>query len=130
MSAYHFKYFQNIQFKNQGIAPTPPDLPTLKAYPTPGVGGRFEIFSLKWRERMNLKVPGAILPLGCAILSTRAITVRGGWYNTPLGELGLNMFIKIICHICKLFSGSKRCLLLYRTKTTKYSFCKHQTVLG
>ena len=89
MSAYHFKYFQNIQFKNHGIAPTPPDLPTLKAYPTPGVGGRFEIFSLKWRERMNLKVPGAILPLGCAILSTRAITVRGGWYNPPLGELGL-----------------------------------------
>ena len=26
---------------------------------------------------MNLKVPGAILPLGCAILSTRAKTVRG-----------------------------------------------------
>ena len=25
----------------------PPDLPTLKAYPTPGVGGRFGIFSLK-----------------------------------------------------------------------------------
>ena len=67
----------------------PPDLPTLKAYPTPGVGGRFKIFSLKWRERMNLKVPGAILPFGCAILSTRAITVRGGWYNPPLGELGL-----------------------------------------
>ena len=84
MSAYQFKYFQNIQFRNHGIAPTPPDLPTLKAYPTPGVGGRFEIFSLKWRERMNLKVPGAILPLGCAILSTRAITVRGGWYNPPL----------------------------------------------
>ena len=38
---------------------------------------------------MNLKVPGAILPLGCAILSTRAKTVRGGWYNPPLGELGL-----------------------------------------
>ena len=35
------------------------------------------INSLKWRERMNLKVPGAILPLGCAILSTRAKTVRG-----------------------------------------------------
>ena len=30
---------------------------------------------------MNLKVPGAILPLGCAILSTRAKTVRGGWYK-------------------------------------------------
>ena len=39
---------------------------------------------------MNLKVPGAILHLGCAILSTRAKTVRGvGWYNPPLGELGL-----------------------------------------
>ena len=25
----------------------PPHLPTLKAYPTPGVGGRFGIFSLK-----------------------------------------------------------------------------------
>ena len=38
--------FKIIQFKNLGIA-QPPDLPTLKAYPTPGVGGRFEIFSLK-----------------------------------------------------------------------------------
>ena len=37
---------------------------------------------------MNLKVPGAILPLGCAILSTRAKPL-GGWYNPPLGELGL-----------------------------------------
>ena len=61
----------------------PPDLPTLKAYPTPGVGGRFGIFSLKWRERMNLKVPGAILPLGSAILSTRAKTIRGVG-TTPL----------------------------------------------
>ena len=32
---------------------------------------------------MKLKVPGAILPFGCAILSTKAITVRGGWYNPP-----------------------------------------------
>ena len=38
---------------------------------------------------MNLKVPGAILPLGCAILSTRAKTVRGVG-TTPLGELGLS----------------------------------------
>ena len=37
---------------------------------------------------MNLKVPGAILPLGCAILSTRAKTV-GGLVQPPLGELGL-----------------------------------------
>ena len=90
MSAYHFKYFQNIQFKNHGIAPTPPDLPTLKAFPTPGVGGRLGIVSLKWRERMNLKVTGAILPLGCAILSTRAKTVRGV-VQPPLGELGLTV---------------------------------------
>ena len=71
--------FKIIQFKNHGIAPTPPppDLPTLKAYLTPGVGGRFKMFSLKWRERMNLKVPGTILPLGCTILSTRAKTVWG-----------------------------------------------------
>ena len=38
---------------------------------------------------MNLKVPGAILPLGCAILSTRAKTVRGVGTTPPLGELGL-----------------------------------------
>ena len=38
---------------------------------------------------MNLKVPGAILPLGCAILSTRAKTVGGGLVQPPLGELGL-----------------------------------------
>ena len=31
---------------------------------------------------MNLKVPGVILPLGCAILSTRAKTV-GGVVATP-----------------------------------------------
>ena len=34
---------------------------------------------------MNLKVTGAILPLGCAILSTRAKTVRGV-VATPLGD--------------------------------------------
>ena len=38
---------------------------------------------------MNLKVPGAILPLGWAILSTRAKTVWGV-VATPFGELGLN----------------------------------------
>ena len=39
--------FKIIQFKNHGIAHPPPHLPTLKAYPTPGVGGRFKILSLK-----------------------------------------------------------------------------------
>ena len=40
--------FKIIQFKTHGIAPTPPPhLPTLKTYPTPGLGGRFGIYSLK-----------------------------------------------------------------------------------
>ena len=36
--------FKIIQFKNHRIAPTPPDPPTLKTYPTPGVGGRLDFF--------------------------------------------------------------------------------------
>ena len=133
MSAYHFKYFQNIQFKNHGIAPTPPDLPTLKAYPTPGVSGRFEIFSLKWRERMNLKVPGAISPLGFAILSTRAITVRGGLVQPPpLGELGLKpadvkLFpackYKTVCGI--LFPFWSTSLLILCNQIFDSVVCKH-----
>ena len=47
--------FKIIQFKSQGIAPTPPDLPTLKAYPTPGVGGRFDFFSLKMKGKDELE---------------------------------------------------------------------------
>ena len=46
---------------------------------------------------MNLKVPGAILPLGCAILSTRAKTVRGVG-TTPLGELGLILSFILLIH--------------------------------
>ena len=42
---------------------------------------------------MNLKVPGAILPLGCAILSTRAKTVRGVG-TTPLRRTRVNMKLK------------------------------------
>ena len=79
--------FEMSNSKVMGSHQPPPHLPTLKAYPTPGVGGRFGIFSLKWRERMNLKVPGATLPLGCAILNTRARTVRGVGTTPPLGEL-------------------------------------------
>ena len=92
--------FKIFQFKNHRIAPTPPHLPTLKAYPTPGVGGRFEIFSLKWRKRTNLKVPGAILPLGCAILNTRAKTVREV-VATPFGELGLMKTCLVIAYTIK-----------------------------
>ena len=85
--------FKISNSKIMGSHQPPPDLPTLKAYPTPGVGGRFEIFSLKWRERMNLKVPGAILPFGCAILSTRAITVRGGPNPPPMGFFGVKNMV-------------------------------------
>ena len=38
---------------------------------------------------MNLKVPGTILPLGCAILSTREKTVRGVG-TTPLRRTRVN----------------------------------------
>ena len=72
----------------------PPWPPNFETYPTPGVGGRFGIFSPKWRERMNLKVPRAILPLGCAILSTRAKTVRGVG-TTPLRRTRVNSDILI-----------------------------------
>ena len=47
--------FKIIQFKNHGIAPTPPDLPTLKAYPTLGVGGRFGIFFAKMMGKDELE---------------------------------------------------------------------------
>ena len=84
--------FKISNLKITGSDQTPPPyLPTLKAYPTPGVGGRFGIFSLKWRERMNLKVPGAILPFGCAILSTRAKTVRG-LVQPPLRRTRVKLF--------------------------------------
>ena len=122
--------FSKYPIKKSRDRTNPPDLPTLKAYPTPGVGGRFGIFSLKWRGRMNLKVPLAILPLGCTILSTRAKTVRGVG-TTPLGELGLTAHnwqkwksIFLTCHwhkICRVEAvGLKR---LIKLKT--YNFCKY-----
>ena len=46
-SAYYFKYFQNNPIKKSRDRTNPPDLPTLKAYPTPSVAGRFYILSLK-----------------------------------------------------------------------------------
>ena len=39
--------FKITEFNFRGVTPTPPYLPTLKAYPTPMEGGRFEIFLLK-----------------------------------------------------------------------------------
>ena len=57
---------------------------------------------------MNLKVTGAILPLGCAILSTRAKTVRGVG-TTPLGELGLiNPRLTKLFFVTRLTKGGCR----------------------
>ena len=39
--------FKNNQISKSRDYTNPPDLPTLKAYPTLGGGGRFELFSLK-----------------------------------------------------------------------------------
>ena len=48
---------------------------------------------------MNLKVPGAVLPLGCAILSTRAKTVRGVG-TTPLRRTSVKILHKWVSYIC------------------------------
>ena len=39
--------FQNNKILKSQDNTNPSDLPTLKAYPTPGGGGRFEFFTLK-----------------------------------------------------------------------------------
>ena len=39
--------FSKYRIQKSRDRTNPPDLPTLKAYPTPGVGGRFGICSLK-----------------------------------------------------------------------------------
>ena len=41
-------------FENHGIAQPPPNLTTLKAYLTPGVGGRFRFFFAKRRRKDEL----------------------------------------------------------------------------
>ena len=52
---------------------------------------------------MTLKVPGATLPLGCAILSTRARTVRGVG-TTPLRRTRVNQLHDInIMHILMVY---------------------------
>ena len=46
--------FKIIQFKNHGNAPTPPHLPTLKAYPTPGLGGSSKFFAkMKGKDELE-----------------------------------------------------------------------------
>ena len=44
---------------------------------------------------MNLKIPGVILPLGCAILSTRAKTVRGVG-TAPLRRTRVNVLFGFV----------------------------------
>ena len=60
---------------------------------------------------MNLKVPGAILPLGCAILSTRAITVRGVG-TTPLRRTRVNVYQLFFCILNNVMLCSY-CILVY-----------------
>ena len=51
---------------------------------------------------MNLKVPGAILPLGCVILSTRVKTA--GWLvQLFLGELGLSTKDLCLSELVQIF---------------------------
>ena len=71
-SSYHLKYFQNNQILESRVYTNP--FPVWKLTLPPG-NRRFKIFPLKWGERMKLKVPGAILPLGCVFLSSGAKTV-------------------------------------------------------
>ena len=67
----------------------PPDLPTLKAYPTPGVGGRFGI----WRENegkgWTWRYPEQFYPLAVRFWAPVRKPL-GGLVQPPLGELGLN----------------------------------------
>ena len=44
---------------------------------------------------MNLKVPGTILPLGCAILSTRAKPL-GGLAQPPLRRTRVKLWVKTV----------------------------------
>ena len=53
VSAYHFKYFQNNPIQKSRDRTNAPYLPTLNAYSTPGVGGRFIILSLKWKVELE-----------------------------------------------------------------------------
>ena len=88
-SAYHFKYFQNNPILKSWDR-TIPWHPNFESLPYPREGGRFEFFSLKWGERVNLKVPGAILPLNCACLSTKAKTVGELLQPHPLRRTRVN----------------------------------------
>ena len=54
-------------FKIMGLHQPPPPSPNFESLPYPRCRWyRFEMFSLKWREMMNLKIPGANFPLWCA----------------------------------------------------------------
>ena len=66
----------------------PPDLQTLKAYPTPREGSRLKIFLLKWRERMNLRYPEQFYPWLC-VFEHQGENCLGGLLQPPFGELGL-----------------------------------------
>ena len=54
MSAYHFKYFQNIQFKNHGIAPTPRP-PNFETLPYPRCRWKVRNFFAKMKGKDELE---------------------------------------------------------------------------
>ena len=111
-SAYNIKYFQNNPILKSRDRTSPPDLPTLKAYPTPGEGCSFFFFfffffSLKWREWMNLKVPGAI--------SSLSYTFWVPWRNclgvvaTPLRRTRVKpVYISQTIQINKISTGERK----------------------
>ena len=72
---------------------------------------------------MNLKVPGATLPLGFAILSTRARTVRGVG-TTPLRRTRVNgTFLTRPCH--KIYTVEAVGLKKFQLYFKNYDFCEN-----
>ena len=83
-SAYHLKYFQNNYVLKSRDYTKPPDLLTLKAYPTPDGGGRLIFFFAKIREKDELKGTWSNFTHWLGVFEH-----RGENCSTPFGELGV-----------------------------------------
>ena len=93
--------FKIIQFKNHRIAPIPLTSQLWKLTQPRGIGGRFKFCFAKMNGRDEIEGTRSNLPLGSAILSTRAKTVWGV-VATPLRRTRVKPY--------QLLFGSKRCL--------------------
>ena len=62
----------------------------LQSLPYPRVGGGIDFFFLNWGKKMNLQVPGTILPLYCVSLSTR-VKIVWGVVTTALWRTRVNL---------------------------------------